>query len=165
MWCRFDGNEWLYNIRCVMLNYYDLGLLQVGLKSFVILVDYWDYMGSSLGTWLLVDRFFTWTLIIWLVLWQLVLEQVQHYICSVWVFENKRVFKIKLWESGLKLCQWSNPPCPYKDYRWLFKYWLGGFYFMHLRQYSGMDMWWPYYATLWSNGRGSLHMWISHICR
>jgi len=29
----------LCNIRCVMLNYYDLGLLQVGLKSFVISVD------------------------------------------------------------------------------------------------------------------------------
>jgi len=42
-----------------MLNYYDLGLLQVGLKSFVILVDYRDYMGSSLETWLLVDRFYT----------------------------------------------------------------------------------------------------------
>ena len=27
-----------------MLNYYDLGLLQVGLMSFVISVDYWDYM-------------------------------------------------------------------------------------------------------------------------
>jgi len=40
-----------------MLNYYDLGLLQVGLKSFMILVDNRDYMGSSLGTWLL-DRSF-----------------------------------------------------------------------------------------------------------
>ena len=42
-----------------MLNYYDLGLLQVGLKSFVISVDYWDYMGTSLETRLLVDRFYT----------------------------------------------------------------------------------------------------------
>ena len=33
-----------------MLNYYDLGLLQVGLKSFVISDDYRDYMGSSLET-------------------------------------------------------------------------------------------------------------------
>ena len=33
-----------------MLNYYDLGLLQVGLKSFVISIDYQDYMGSSLET-------------------------------------------------------------------------------------------------------------------
>jgi len=33
-----------------MLNYYDLGLLQVGLKSFVISIDYRDYMGSSLET-------------------------------------------------------------------------------------------------------------------
>jgi len=40
-----------------MLNYYDLGLLQVGLKSFVISVDYRDYTGSSLETWLL-DRLF-----------------------------------------------------------------------------------------------------------
>ena len=39
MLCLFGGNERLCNIRCVMLNYYDLGLLQVGLKSFVILVD------------------------------------------------------------------------------------------------------------------------------
>ena len=69
MWCRFDGNEWLCNIRCVLLNYYDLGLLQVGLKSFVISIDYRDYMGPSLETWLLVDRFYTWTLIIWSVLW------------------------------------------------------------------------------------------------
>jgi len=59
MWCRFVGNGWLCNIRCIMLNYYDLGLLQVGLKSFVISVDYRDYMGSSLETWLLVDRFYT----------------------------------------------------------------------------------------------------------
>jgi len=42
-----------------MLNYYDIGLLQVGLKSFVISVDYRDYMGSSLETGLLVDRFYT----------------------------------------------------------------------------------------------------------
>ena len=69
MWCRFDGNEWLCNICCVMLNYYDLSLLQVGLKSFAISVDYRDYMGSSLETRLLVDRFDTWTLIIWSVLW------------------------------------------------------------------------------------------------
>ena len=54
-----------------MLNYYDLGLLQVGLKSFMISVDYRDYMGSSLETWLLVDRFYTWTLIIWSVLWHM----------------------------------------------------------------------------------------------
>jgi len=33
-----------------MLNYYDLGLLRVGLKSFVISIDYRDYMGSSLQT-------------------------------------------------------------------------------------------------------------------
>ena len=33
-----------------MLNYYDFGLLRVGLKSFVISVDYRDYMGSSLET-------------------------------------------------------------------------------------------------------------------
>jgi len=70
MWCRFDGNEWLCNIRCVELNCYDLGLLQVGLKSFMISVDYRVYMGSSLETWLLVDCFYTWTLIIWSVLWQ-----------------------------------------------------------------------------------------------
>jgi len=38
----------LCNNRCIVLNYYDLGLLQVGLKSFVISVDYRDYMGSSL---------------------------------------------------------------------------------------------------------------------
>jgi len=31
-----------------MLNYYDLGLLRVGLKSFMILIDYRDYMGSIL---------------------------------------------------------------------------------------------------------------------
>jgi len=49
MWCRFVGNEWLCNIRCVVWNYYDLGLLQVGLKSFMISVDYRDYMGSSFG--------------------------------------------------------------------------------------------------------------------
>ena len=41
-----------------------------GLMSFVISIDYQDYMGSSLETWLLVDRFYTWTLIIWSVLWQ-----------------------------------------------------------------------------------------------
>jgi len=40
----------LCNFRCVMLNYYDLGLLQVGLKSFVISVDYPEYMASSLET-------------------------------------------------------------------------------------------------------------------
>jgi len=94
MWCRIDGNEWLCNIHCVVLNYYDLGLLQVGLKSFVILVDYRDYMGSSMETWLLVDRFYTWTLIIWSVLWQLASEQVQHYKYSVCVFKTKRVFLI-----------------------------------------------------------------------
>ena len=70
MWCRFDGNVWPCNNHCVVLNYYDLGLLQVGLKSFVISMDYRDYMGSSLETWLLVDCFYTWTLIIWSVLWQ-----------------------------------------------------------------------------------------------
>ena len=32
----------------VMLNYYDLGCMQVGLKSFVVLVDYQVYMGSSM---------------------------------------------------------------------------------------------------------------------
>ena len=111
-----------------MLNYYDLGFLRVGLKSFVVSIDYRDYMGSSLETWLLGDRFCTWTLIIWSVLWQLASEQVQHYKCSVCVFKNKRVFKMKWCKSIFKLCQWSNPPCPYKDSRWLFKYWLGGFY-------------------------------------
>ena len=36
-------NMWL-----VKLNYYDLGCIQVGLKSFVVSVDYWVYMGSSM---------------------------------------------------------------------------------------------------------------------
>ena len=31
----------------VMLNYYDLGCMQVGLKSFMVSVDYRVYMGSS----------------------------------------------------------------------------------------------------------------------
>ena len=35
----------------------------------MILVDYQDYMGWSLETWLLVNRFYTWTTIIWSVLW------------------------------------------------------------------------------------------------
>ena len=39
-------NMWL-----VMLNYYDLGCMQVGLKSFKISVDYQVYMGSSLRIW------------------------------------------------------------------------------------------------------------------
>ena len=39
-------NMWL-----VMLNHYDLGCMQVGLKSFVVLVDYWVYMGSSVTIW------------------------------------------------------------------------------------------------------------------
>jgi len=34
---------------------------------------------------------------------------------------------------------------------------------MHLRQYSGMDVWWWHYATLWSNGRGSLCWWSLSI--
>ena len=34
-----------------MLNYYDLGCMQVGLKSFKISVDYQVYMGSSLRIW------------------------------------------------------------------------------------------------------------------
>jgi len=25
-----------------------------------------------------------------------------------------------------KVCKWSYPLCPYKDFRWLSKYWLGG---------------------------------------
>jgi len=50
MWYRFDGNELRCNIRCVVLKYYNLGLLQVGLKSFVISIDYRDYMGSSMET-------------------------------------------------------------------------------------------------------------------
>ena len=33
-----------------MLNYYNLGLLRVGLMSFVISIDYRDYMGVSLET-------------------------------------------------------------------------------------------------------------------
>ena len=82
MWCCFDGNEWLCNIRCVVVNYYDLGLLQVGLKSFMISTNYRDYM-------LLVDRFYTRTLIIWSVLWQLASEQVQHYKCSVVYLKTK----------------------------------------------------------------------------
>jgi len=32
----------------VMLNYCDLGCMQVGLKSFVVSVDYRVYMGSSM---------------------------------------------------------------------------------------------------------------------
>ena len=39
-------NMWL-----VMLNYYDLGCVQVGLKSFMVLVDYRVYMGSSMMVW------------------------------------------------------------------------------------------------------------------
>ena len=39
-------NMWL-----VMLNYCDLGCMQVGLKSFVVSVDYRDYMGSSMAVW------------------------------------------------------------------------------------------------------------------
>ena len=39
-------NMWL-----VMLNHYDLGCMQVGLKSFVVSVDYRVYMGSSMTVW------------------------------------------------------------------------------------------------------------------
>ena len=39
-------NMWL-----VMLNYCDLGCMQVGLKSFVVSVDYRVYMGSSMTVW------------------------------------------------------------------------------------------------------------------
>ena len=39
-------NMWL-----VMLNYCDLGCIQVGLKSFVVSVDYRVYMGSSMTVW------------------------------------------------------------------------------------------------------------------
>ena len=39
-------NMWL-----VMLNYCDLGCMQVGLKSFVASVDYQVYMGSSMTVW------------------------------------------------------------------------------------------------------------------
>ena len=39
-------NMWL-----VMLNYCDLGCMQVGLKSFVVSVDYRVYMGSSMMVW------------------------------------------------------------------------------------------------------------------
>ena len=41
-WC----NMWL-----VMLNHYDLGCMQVSLKSFVVSVDYRVYMGSSVIVW------------------------------------------------------------------------------------------------------------------
>ena len=39
-------NMWL-----VMLNHCDLGCMQVGLKSFVVSVDYRVYMGSSMTVW------------------------------------------------------------------------------------------------------------------
>ena len=39
-------NMWL-----VMLNHYDLGCMQVGLISFMVSVDYWGYMGSSMMVW------------------------------------------------------------------------------------------------------------------
>ena len=39
------------NVRYVMLNYCDLGCMQVGLKSVVILVDYRVYMGASSRIW------------------------------------------------------------------------------------------------------------------
>ena len=39
-------NMWL-----VMLNQYDLGCMQVGLKSFMVSVDYRVYMGSSMMVW------------------------------------------------------------------------------------------------------------------
>ena len=39
-------NMWL-----VMLNHYNLGCMQVGLKSFVVSVDYRVYMGSSSRIW------------------------------------------------------------------------------------------------------------------
>ena len=39
-------NMWLF-----MLNYYDLGCVQVGLKSFTVSVDYRVYMDSSMTVW------------------------------------------------------------------------------------------------------------------
>ena len=136
---------------------------KVGLKSFVVLVDYRDYMGSSLETWLSARSF------LHLNSYKLV-SSVTAGIgarfsvkCIVCVLKIKEILN-KLYKTAPKVCQWSNPPCPYKDIRWLYKYWLGVL-ILHLRKYSCMDVWWPHYATLWSNGRGCLHMWISHICR
>jgi hypothetical protein len=53
----------------------DLGCKRVGLKSFVISIDYWDYMSSSSKFECFGACFCTCALIIWSVLLQLVSEQ------------------------------------------------------------------------------------------
>ena len=78
MWCRFDGNVWLCNIRCV---YVELLRSWFVVSWFEVLRDFnWlpGLYGSSLETWLLGDRFCTWTLIIWSVLW--------HIRCKPWTY-------------------------------------------------------------------------------
>ena len=51
-WCNLFANVCeCCNVRYVMLNYCDLGCMQVGFKSFEISVDYRVYMGSSSRIW------------------------------------------------------------------------------------------------------------------
>jgi hypothetical protein len=54
----------------VYVEWCDLGCNRVGLKSFVVSIDYQDYMGSSSKIWALDACFCTCALIIWTVLLQ-----------------------------------------------------------------------------------------------
>ena len=66
----FANRLWnVCNVWCVMLNYGDLGCMQVGLKSFMVSVDYRVYMGSSARIWSFRRLFCTCALINWSVLW------------------------------------------------------------------------------------------------
>jgi len=100
---------------------------EVGMKSFVVSVDYREYMGLSLEIWLPTPSF------LHLTSYDLVGSmttsiRANSTLNAAFVYLKMKEFLNKLWKSAPKVCQWSNPPCPYKDFRWLFKYWLRGVY-------------------------------------
>jgi hypothetical protein len=52
-WCCKFNSELLVkcNVWCIYVEWHDLGCKRVGLKSFMVLIDYQDYMGSSSKIW------------------------------------------------------------------------------------------------------------------
>ena len=146
-----------------MLNYYDLGLLRVGLKSFVISVDYEDYMGSSLETWLLVGRFYTWTLIFgrFCDSWY---RSKFSIINAVFVYLKTKEFLNKMVNQHLSYARGRILLAHIRTIAGYLSTDLGGFIYASLAVLRyGCVMTALCYP--WSNGRGSLHMWISYICR
>jgi hypothetical protein len=118
-------------VACYVESCMILACMWVDLRSFMISLDYRIYIGSSMTVWLL-----QW-LLLYLCSYKLdgsitasigAIFNTKLVICifesKVFVLQNQfwqliGIYILESWNLKSRVCQWSYPLCPIKDYRWL----------------------------------------------